>query len=240
MPKIRGVRQRAREAVIEEITAEARRQLGAHGAPGLSLRAVARELEMASSGIYRYFTNRDELLTALIIAAYDTLGDEVAVAVDRSSGEPPAQRWLAAARAVRRWALANPHEYSLVYGTPVPGYEAPDDTVDPASRAALATIAMVVESHRAGLVDPPADVPVETGAAVRADIVALREEIDIDLPVDLATRVLMAWSELFGLISFELFGHTKNVISAHDEFFDVAALTLARTIGLASARPSTA
>ena len=76
MPTIKGVRERARAEITAEITAEARRQLAVDGATGLSLRAVARELGMVSSGIYRYVASRDELLTLLIIEAYDALGDD--------------------------------------------------------------------------------------------------------------------------------------------------------------------
>jgi len=232
MGSIKGVRERARAQVVAEITAEARRQLAVDGASSLSLRAVARELGMVSSGIYRYVANRDELLTALIIEAYDALGERVEEAVAGSAGSPPARRWLAAARAVRAWAIENPHEYSLVYGTPVPGYEAPRDTVDPAARSALAVIGIVVEAHRAGLVDPPSVVPMNLTTAVQADIAKLCEEAGLDLPVDVMARLLVGWAELFGLISFELYGQTQNVITAHDDFFDAAALTIAHTIGL--------
>ena len=147
---IQGLRERVEHEVVGEITAEARRQLAVHGASSLSLRAVARELGMVSSGIYRYFASRDELLTALIIEAYDSLGQQAEEAARRSAGDSPADRWCAVARAVRAWAIANPHEYALVYGTPVPGYEAPEDTVDPASRSALAMIGIAVDAHRTG------------------------------------------------------------------------------------------
>src|SRR6202046_3771698 len=83
----RTARERARAELTREIKQEARRQLAASGAQGLSLRAVARELGMVSSALYRYFPSRDELLTALIIDAYDALG-EAAEAAD--SGVVPA------------------------------------------------------------------------------------------------------------------------------------------------------
>ena len=111
---------------------------------------------MVSSGIYRYVASRDELLTMLIIEAYDALGATVEDAARRRRGaQPPADRFVAAARAIRAWALANPHEYALVYGSPVPGYAAPADTIGPASRVTLALVGIVVDAHRAGL-DRPA------------------------------------------------------------------------------------
>jgi len=112
----------ARERVRAELTADiadaARRQLAEVGAAALSLRAVARELGMVSSAVYRYFPSRDDLLTRLIIDGYDDLG-ATAEAADRPSALPT-ERWLAVCRAVRGWAKAHPHEYALLYGSPSP------------------------------------------------------------------------------------------------------------------------
>ena len=115
----------------------ARRQLATEGAGGLSLRAVARDMGMVSSAIYRYFPSRDDLLTALIMDGYNAIG-EVAEQADGGcpDGDYPG-RWLAVARAVRGWARTHPHEYALVYGSPVPGYQAPQQTIAPAARAAF-------------------------------------------------------------------------------------------------------
>ncbi|MEM7288279.1 MAG: TetR/AcrR family transcriptional regulator, partial [Actinomycetota bacterium] len=124
----RTARAAARELLTSQILETARSHLVERGAGELSLRAVARELGMASSAVYRYFPSRDALLTALIIDAYDALGqtaEEADAAVDR---DDHLGRWRAIAHAVRGWALAHPHEYALIYGTPVPGYEAPEDT----------------------------------------------------------------------------------------------------------------
>src|SRR6266542_2658703 len=123
-----SIRARVRAEMTEEIKAVARRHLAADGA-NLSLRAVARDLGMVSSALYRYFASRDDLLPALILDAYDSLGDAVEradAAVDRGD---VLGRWLAACRAVRAWALANPHQYALIYGSPVPGYRAPQDVI---------------------------------------------------------------------------------------------------------------
>src|SRR6516164_9808827 len=132
----RTARERVRAELIKEITEIARRQLATEGASGLSLRAVAREMGMVSSAIYRYFPSRDDLLTTLIIEGYNAVG----AAVEKADAAWPAGdyhgRWLAGCQAVRDWALAHPHEYALVYGSPVPGYEAPDQTIEPASRVA--------------------------------------------------------------------------------------------------------
>src|SRR5689334_9606890 len=106
-----GVRARVRAELTREIAEVARQHLASDGAAALSLRAVARELGMASSAVYRYFPSRDDLLTALIVDAYNALGD----AAEQADAERPRSdllgRWQAACAAVRTWAIAHPHEY---------------------------------------------------------------------------------------------------------------------------------
>src|ERR1700678_1026463 len=91
----RTARQRARVELPREITQEARPQLAATGANGLSLRAVARELGMVSSALYRYYPSRDDLLTALIIDAYDAIGEagEQAIADEKPDESWGRDRW---------------------------------------------------------------------------------------------------------------------------------------------------
>src|SRR5262245_52309752 len=140
-------RQRARAELTREIKEAARRQLAETGAPQLSLRAVARELGLVSSALYRYFPSRDDLLTALIIDAYDSLGEAAeAAAAEANSTGGPRSGWRAVCHAVRDWARANPHEYALIYGSPVPGYQAPRDTVAPAARVPLVLGQLVRDS----------------------------------------------------------------------------------------------
>src|SRR3974377_1724310 len=132
----RTARERARAELTREITETARRHLATEGAAGLSLRACARELAMVSSAVYRYFPSRDDLLTALIVDGYNAIGDAAEKADAACPRDDPAGRGRAACSALREWGLAHPHESSLVYGSPVPGYQAPEQTIGPASRVA--------------------------------------------------------------------------------------------------------
>ena len=122
-------RARVRAELTQEILAVAHEELAAEGAPGLSLRAIARRLEMVPSALYRYFPSRDSLLTALIIDAYEAVGAAAAGAL-ASAGPAPVDQWLAVTEGVREWGQQHPHEWALVYGSPVPGYRAPRDTVE--------------------------------------------------------------------------------------------------------------
>ncbi len=210
-------RARARAELTEEIKACASRHLAEQGAAGLSLRAVARELGMASSAVYRYFPSRDELLTALIIDAYDAVG-EVAEAAATGKGTM-VKRFTAVAMAIRAWAVAHPHDYALVYGTPVPGYAAPRDTASPAARVSLAALQVVADGAAAGEVDVSVRRPMPIPKATRSDMARLRVAASIDLPDEVLLRVLLAWTTVFGTISFELFGHLHTVVEDYEAFF---------------------
>ena len=170
-PRAATARERARAELSREIKEEARRQLAASGAGGLSLRAVARELGMVSSALYRYYPSRDDLLTALIIDAYNALGAAAESAIAGRPGSagrrrqaPGRDRWIAACHAVRDWALANPHEYALIYGSPVPGYRAPEATIGPAARVPLAFVGMLGEALARGELGRPSTAGAAAGA----------------------------------------------------------------------------
>ena len=113
------------------------RHLATEGAAALSLRAVARDLGLVSSAVYRYVASRDELLTLLVVDGYDELGDAVDAALERVDTADFAGRLAAIGRATRAWALAEPATYALLFGSPVPGYEAPaEQTTGPGIRVA--------------------------------------------------------------------------------------------------------
>ncbi|MFF3177726.1 TetR/AcrR family transcriptional regulator [Streptomyces sp. NPDC057900] len=232
MSAIRGARERARIEVTAAIKDEARRQLAAEGAAKLSLRAVARELGMVSSALYRYFPSRDELLTALIVDAYDSVGEAAENAHRTASpdGSAPVAhlaRWVAVACAVRDWALAHPHEYALIYGSPVPGYTAPQVTIAPASRVGLVLVAVVEEAHReVGLALPPLT------EELRPEAERLAADLAPGLPPAVAPPIVAAWAQLFGLVSFEIFGQFDRVVEARAVFFRQAVEELGRTVGL--------
>ena len=228
--KAASIRARVRAEMTEEIKATARKHLAIDGA-NLSLRAVSRDLGMASSALYRYFASRDELLTALIIDAYNSIGEAAetadAAVADREAG---IERWLAVARGLRAWALARPHEYALIYGSPVPGYAAPQDTVGPATRAVVVLGAILADAQAAGvLAEADSVLPDGLRSEIRqqiADVIAPR--------VGEATlaRGMIAWTALFGAISFELFGQLNNVITERDAWFDHQVCAMAEFIGL--------
>lgn len=226
----RTARARVRAELTAEIKAAALRQLAADGAAGLSLRAVARELGMVSSALYRYFPSRDDLLTALIIDSYEALG----ATAERADADLPAaeftRRWLTVGHAIRGWAITHPHEYALLYGSPVPGYRAPQDTVPAATRvsAVLAGILRDATAAGAGPAVAEADLP----PSLTSDVHRLQETIMAGVPAGLVLRALLSWTALFGTVSFELFGHLNNVVTDYAAGFDHQLRDLAVHLGL--------
>jgi AcrR family transcriptional regulator len=220
-------RERVRAELTAEITDAARRQLAEVGAAALSLRAVAREVGLVSSAVYRYFPSRDDLLTRLIIDGYDALGAAAEKADDPAA--EPAARWLSVCRAVRTWALAHPHEYALLYGSPVPGYSAPRDTVPAAARVGVVLGGILGDAARSGALPggtgerDPSLVSDDAATVLGGDHPALDETVRV--------RALLAWSSLYGAISFELFGHFAGSVEDGDRFFDRAMADLAALLG---------
>jgi AcrR family transcriptional regulator len=206
----RAVRRRAREEITREIVEAARRRLATEGAPGLSLRAVARELGMVSSAVYRYVASRDELLTLLIIDAYNALGSAAEAAEAQVPRCELGGRWMAVCHGVRDWALAHPHEYALLYGSPVPGYVAPEDTVGPATRVTALLSRLLQDTAAADPEGFAADA--RAGRPWAVALAPTRPFVPPHVPDELLIRGLMAWTYLFGAVSFELFGHHRHVI----------------------------
>jgi len=229
----RTARERVREEMTAEILAVARQHVAREGAAALSLRSIARDLEMAPSALYRYFDGRDALLSALILAAYESLADEAERAAEdaaRRGGGGDAERWLAVPRSLRAWALAHPHEWGLIFGTPVPGYEAPEDTVEPYARVAAAMVRPLVAAAAAARLrpEPLPPVPAELGDAVAP----VAEGLLPGMPLGTVVLAIGAWTTIVGVISLEVFGHWRNTILDPAQFFEATLRNLAGSLGL--------
>lgn len=208
--------------MIRDITAEGRRQLARDGAAALSLRSVARELNVVSSAVYRYVASRDELLTLLIVDAYNDLADALeAVPLAKDARKS----WRDRCRSVRTWAIDHRRDYELLYGSPVPGYAAPQDTTGPATRVYAALLAPVGQAPRRRTAE-------SLPRSVRADAEAVAGALDLDASPERVANAIGAIASVFGLVSFELFGHTNNVVSDSAAFFDFRMDALADEINL--------
>jgi AcrR family transcriptional regulator len=227
-------RQRARAELTREIKSLALDQLAETGAD-LSLRRIARELGLVSSALYRYFRSRDELLTALIVDAYDDLADALDAAASGHPEEADRDRWVAVCTVMRDWARAQPHRFALIYGSPVPGYRAPADTVAPAERVMTALTGPVQAAaatgrlwgldgldHQMGVADPGL-------SAQLADVATL---LGPDVPAPVLARLVGAFGQVVGMVNLELGGHFVGGFEPADALFHHTVRTLAADLGL--------
>lgn len=219
---------------MAEITRVANDQLREVGPAQLSVRAVARELGMASSAIYRYVSSRDELLTLLIVEGYNAMADHVEAKV--KGIQDPVRRFRAIGLACRQWALEHPQQYALIYGSPVPGYAAPQDTIEPATRIPALLVGLLQQTKA----DPV--VPAFTSRvqrSLRPVISSLPQWAGPPQFSDAAMAVgIMAWTHIIGSISFEMFGHRHNVVGDSEAdrraYFEFELQTLEDLLGIRS------
>lgn len=208
-------RAQAREETTARILAAARDQIAREGAAALSTRAVAREVGMVSSALFRYFPSRDALHTALIAGSYEQLASALdAVPRHRQA----ARRWTALAVALRGWAREHPHEFQLIYGTPIPGYAAPPETV----ALAAAVARPFLEAGARG--------PVAGFDRVAAQMSELERITGVD-PAG-GAAVLAELAALVGLLTLELGGHLVGTADPADELFAALVARQVRTLGM--------
>lgn len=223
-------RERAREQTLLDITRIGREHLASVGASALSLRAVARDLGVVSSAVYRYVKSRDELLTLLVVDGYNELGEAVDSAV--AAEEEPYARFLALGRSVRAWALREPARYGLLFGSPVPGYHAPgEQTTTPGTRVIFALVGIFDHAYASGKLETHSFAPVDDG--LETDLERIRGELGITIPAHLLARGVLVWSALFGAVNFEVFGqYGADTFTRTDSLFEHHLAVLAEMVGL--------
>jgi AcrR family transcriptional regulator len=216
-------RERARLATVAEIKAAALQQVASLGAPELTIRGVARAIGMSPAGIYRYYDSRDALLTDLLTDAYTDLADAVSAAagwgpaggVDAPSD--PLAALLAATVAYRDWALAQPARFLLIFGTPVPGYQAPPQgpTVTANQRMGAVFFGLGALAWAAGQVAPASGhrTAAEPTTEGQQDVLAQLRDLAPDLPDDFVTRMLGGWALVHGLVTLEVTGQLHWALS---------------------------
>jgi AcrR family transcriptional regulator len=205
---VTGKRAVARTETTAAIIRHARRQLETRGAANISLREIARDLDMASSAIYRYFESRDQLLTLLIIDAYNRLGAAIEDADAACDRDDLIGRWIAIAGAFRGWALINQADYGLVFGTPVPGYEAPEDTNAAGLRYTNVVVRLVADATARGCTSAIESPRIKGLASEYRNV---KKAIGVNAPDATLLAGLSAWASVFGAINLEIFGHVDNV-----------------------------
>jgi hypothetical protein len=143
-------------------------------------------------------------------------------------------RWLAVASATRAWALSQPQEYALVFGSPAPEYQPPAGGIDPAERIPLLLVRILSDAVQAGR-GPAADqrrIP----RAVRSDLRRWRTGVAPALTESQLAAAMLAWTELVGSVSFELFGQLRAVVNDGQSYFEYQMQGIGQRLGLAPGR----
>jgi len=222
-----------RHATVSEIKDLAWTQIAGVGAASLSLRAVAREMGMTSSALYRYFPSRDHLLTALAADGFASLADTLEAAETDATHRDisPPERFLHLMRVYRTWSLAHPTEYALMFGTPVPGFDecGPEAKLE-MLRGVNVLFRMMVSCVESGrVVPPPLDPSIERKLA--AKLRKWKGHAGEGLPPEALAGCMLVWMQLHGAISLELFGHLPPDLLPADELFEQQMRQLMALLG---------
>jgi AcrR family transcriptional regulator len=207
-------RARYRTQLRHEIKAIALRQLAKSGPAGVSVNAIAREMGMSGPALYRYFASRDELLTELVLGAYDELAEALREAVAAARAREPRYRFAAFARAFRAWGIANPDRYRLLYTPPLPGYDSHTEELIAAGQAAMNLLVDILRD-----VDKPAEP--RLARPLRSEITAWAERRDIEIDAETAFHAIVVWSRLHGFVSLEIGGNFHGMRIDADSLFDL-------------------
>ncbi|MDH6577362.1 TetR/AcrR family transcriptional regulator [Kitasatospora sp. MAP5-34] len=203
-------RERVRAATVEEIKQTALTLMRESGTAEVRFTDIARLMGITAPALYRYFADRDELLTALVADSFDSLAAALAGAQESVPADDLGGRFLAICSAYRSWALGDPQRFALIFGVPVPSYQAPPDgpTAEAGQRALDHLAALVTDTARLGRLGPPLVAPAAPAVPAAAGTLAEKTEHCADgLAPEIYQVLLLTWSTLHGFVSLEVYGH---------------------------------
>jgi AcrR family transcriptional regulator len=193
------------------------RQIAESGAAALSLRAIAREIGITAPAIYNYFPDRDALVTALIVEAFESLGNAQMQAIGSCAPEDGPARLTALGLAYRQWAVTYPQRYQLIFGTPIPGYHAPAEITLPAATAAFVPLIETLRAlHAAGQFRTDRLAP--RTPALTAMLAAWSAAVG-GVDVEILYAALTIASRVHGLVALEIGNQMPSFITDPGEVF---------------------
>jgi AcrR family transcriptional regulator len=233
-----------RAATVREIKDTARRLLIRHGPAAVTLRAIAREMGMTAPGLYRYFGSHEELVKHVIADIFSELADDlqeaIAAAGAAAAGEGPipelTAKMAAACLEFRRWALDHQEEYSLLFGTPLPGVDERDEIIDECGRKFGGTFfTLFLELWQRNPFPVPAAGEIDPG--LRGQLESYRDRIgaglpEAELPAGAVLAFLRCWTKLYGAVTLEAFGHLRFALDDAAPMFEYTLTEMAAQLGL--------
>jgi AcrR family transcriptional regulator len=224
-------RSKIHTATRQEIISVAWKQIAEFGASALSLRAIAREMEVTAPALYRYFSDRDALVTELIIEAFTSLGEALLAGRESVIAGDHAGRLAATGIAYRAWAMTYPQRYALIFGTPIPGYEAPSEVTMPAAAQSLSVLIQVLDDAiQAGKLPIPEPTP--TSRELQLEIEAWRIQVNSLAHPYAHYLALVIWSRVHGWVSLEIGHQFPPTLSSMDQIFQQEIYSLTQQIGI--------
>jgi len=228
----RSRRDKILEVTREEIKNTARHLMAEKGTAGLSVRAIARQMEMTAPALYHYFAGLNDLITALIEDAFTQLADTLEAAGGNPALTTSAERFTAVANAYRGWALSHPVDFQLIYGNPIPEYSQPTGiTYPPARRSFLVTAGIFAAAIKSGEIDLPREYR-DLPPPLEQSLLDLTQVDGHDLPLPALYVAATAWAKIHGHIMLELFNLIQPVIADVDELFQYEVKNFIRNVGL--------
>jgi AcrR family transcriptional regulator len=221
-----------RTQTIAEIKAAARVQMQAHGTAGLTLRGIARELGITAPAIYHYFPSLDDLLTSLVIDAFAGLADAMEQAGRQVISEPVGPKIKATMLAYRTWAIAHPLDFQLIYGNPIPGYQAPAEVTMPLARKPFEWLGeLMAEAWKKDELKIPEEYT-RIPTAIQEHLAGYQQRAGLDIPDSLIYLMTVGWARGHGMVMLELFHHSPMVVGSPAEFYEHEVDVFLASLGL--------
>lgn len=225
-------RERLRENTREEIKAIARKHMQEQGTAAISLRAIARDMGLTVTALYRYYPSHDDLVTALIVDAFNALADTMEQADSSQPRASYGNRLMAVMLAYREWAMQNSGDFQLIYGNPIPGYHAPREITVPAViRGFRVVVGILAEAMANGELQPSADYQ-QLPPHVAAHMIEMIKQDGYNIPLEPMYLGVSGWVKMHGMIMLELFHHTPAVVGDPEEFYRFEITNILKTAGL--------
>lgn len=215
----RGRREKIRDITREEIRDAARELMAEKGTEGLSVRGIARRIGMTAPALYHYYASLNDLITALIKDAFTQLAETLEARATDPALTTSAERLTAVANAYRRWALAHPIDFQLIYGNPIPNYAQPTGvTYPPARRSFLVVARILTQAMESGEIELP-DAYRHLPPAIETSLIKLTQVDGHDLPLPALYLAATFWAKIHGHVMLELFNLIQPVIADVEAFY---------------------
>lgn len=225
-----------REDMAEQIKAIARQQMSERGTAGLSLRAIARQMGITAPAIYNYFPRLEDLITALIVEAFTDLALAMEAAQTDNTARNTVYQIEAVLLAYRQWAVAHPVDFQLIYGNPIPGYQAPVEVTGPlARRPFMGLFQLYADAMQSGEMQIP-DEYQGVPQSISSYLVDWRERSGLALPDALVCLLMSGWARVHGLVMLELFQHLQPVIGDPGALYRYEIRAFHQRLGLSASK----